>query len=160
MRLEYPIGKVLYETSGWISDPRFSPKGDKIAFLDHPFWPDDRGAVAVIDLSGNKKILSEEMESEEGLAWSPDGNEIWFAATAAGVDRSLFAVTLSAKRRLVLNVPNTLRLYDIYSDGRVLLGAGHERVEMMGRTSDRRHYGTTAITTVGPRRSGGGIATY
>jgi eukaryotic-like serine/threonine-protein kinase len=135
MRLEYPIGKVLYETSGWISDPRFSPKGDKIAFLDHPFWPDDRGTVAVIDLSGNKQILSEEVESEEGLAWSPDGNEIWFAATPAGVDRSLFAVTLSGKRRLVLNVPNTLRLFDIYSDGRVLLGAGHERVVMMGRTS-------------------------
>ena len=25
-RLEYPIGKVLYETTGWISDPRFSPR--------------------------------------------------------------------------------------------------------------------------------------
>jgi eukaryotic-like serine/threonine-protein kinase len=31
--LEYPIGKVLYETSGWISNIRFSPKGDKIAFM-------------------------------------------------------------------------------------------------------------------------------
>ena len=45
-RLEYPIGKVLYETGGWISHPRISPKGDMVAFLDHPFrattgarWP-------------------------------------------------------------------------------------------------------------------------
>ena len=34
-RLEYPIGKVLYETGGWISHPRISPKGDMVAFLDH-----------------------------------------------------------------------------------------------------------------------------
>jgi serine/threonine protein kinase len=26
-RLEYPIGKVLYETAGWIGNPRFSPRG-------------------------------------------------------------------------------------------------------------------------------------
>ena len=34
-RLEYPIGKVLYETGGWISHPRISPKGDMVAYLDH-----------------------------------------------------------------------------------------------------------------------------
>jgi Tol biopolymer transport system component len=135
MRLEYPIGKVLYETSGWVSDLRFSPRGDKIAFLDHPSWPDDRGWVAVVDIAGNKKTLSGEWESEEGLAWKPDGNEIWFAATSAGVDRSLFAVALSGKQRLVLGVPGSLRLYDVYSDGRVLLGAGHERVGMLGATA-------------------------
>ena len=37
VRLEYPIGKVLYETAGWISHPRVSPEGDVVAFLDHPF---------------------------------------------------------------------------------------------------------------------------
>src|SRR5712692_168887 len=134
MRLEYPIGKTLYETSGWVSDLRFSPAGDKIAFLDHPYWPDDRGWVAVVDLAGNKKTLSGEWEAEDGLAWSPNGNEIWFTATSAGVDRSLFAVALSGKQRLVLSVPGSLRLYDIYPDGRVLLSAGHERVGMMGTT--------------------------
>ena len=34
-RLEYPIGKVLYEPPGWITYARISPKGDRIAFLDH-----------------------------------------------------------------------------------------------------------------------------
>ena len=28
-RLEYPIGKVLYETAGWIQNPRFSPDGTR-----------------------------------------------------------------------------------------------------------------------------------
>ena len=54
-RLEYPVGKVLYETGGWIGHPRFSPQGDKIAFLDHPVQGDDRGSVAIVDLNGKKK---------------------------------------------------------------------------------------------------------
>jgi hypothetical protein len=138
MRLEYPIGKVLYETSGWVSDLRFSPTGDQIAFLDHPYWPDDRGWVAVVDLAGNKKRLSGEWEAEDGLAWAPDSKEIWFTATSAGVERYLWAVTLSGKQRLLLSVPGTLRLFDIYADGRVLLAAGHERVGMTGTTADNR----------------------
>ena len=38
-RLEFPLGKVLYQTSGFISDIRFSPSGDRIAFADHPLYP-------------------------------------------------------------------------------------------------------------------------
>ena len=74
-RLEYPIGKVLYPTSGWISDVRFSPGGESIAFLDHPATWDDRGSVCVIDLGGKKKTLSSGWESEAGLAWSPRGTK-------------------------------------------------------------------------------------
>ena len=44
-RLEFPIGKVLYETSGWISHPRVSRKGDLVAFLDHPLPGDDAGSL-------------------------------------------------------------------------------------------------------------------
>jgi hypothetical protein len=42
-RLEYPSGKVLYQTAGWISNPRFSPNGKYIAFIDHPERRDDAG---------------------------------------------------------------------------------------------------------------------
>ena len=41
-RLEYPIGKVLYETSGgWISYPRVSPKGDSCG-VHRPHQPGRR----------------------------------------------------------------------------------------------------------------------
>src|SRR5467141_3356894 len=72
-QLEFPIGKVLYQTSGWISHPRVSPKGDLVAFLDHPVPGDDLGSVAVVDLSGQKKTLSSDWYTSEGLAWSPGG---------------------------------------------------------------------------------------
>ena len=54
-RLEYPAGKVLYETGGWISHPRVSPTGDEVAFLDHPVFGDDRGSVAIVDRPGRRR---------------------------------------------------------------------------------------------------------
>ncbi len=121
-RLEYPIGKVLYETGGWISHPRFSSKGDKVAFIDHPFPGDSIGAVAIVDLQGNKKVLSSSQTGGAlGLAWSPAGDEIWFTATKVGIDRALFAVNLSGAEHLVARVPADLTLQDSWRDGRVLL---------------------------------------
>src|SRR5262249_1494977 len=78
--LDYPIGKVLYETTGGISHPRVSPKGDSIAFMDHPVPSDDGGSLAVIDLAGKKKTLSPIYATAQGLAWTPEGGEIWFTA--------------------------------------------------------------------------------
>ncbi|MBV9341398.1 MAG: protein kinase [Acidobacteria bacterium] len=121
-RLEYPIGKVLYETGGWISHPRFSTKGDRIAFLDHPFPGDSIGAVAIVDLAGKKRTLSSTQTGGAlGLAWSPAGDEVWFTATKVGIDRALFAVDLSGSEHLVARVPADLTLQDSWRDGRVLL---------------------------------------
>lgn len=131
MRLEFPIGKVLYETAGGISHIRFSPKGDLIAFMDHPDAWDDRGTVCVVDLAGRKTTLSPMWTGEEGLAWSVQGDEIWFTATERGSsNRMLQAVTLSGKIRTVLNIPGGLNLQDIAKDGRVLLTMDRERLAM------------------------------
>jgi Tol biopolymer transport system component len=121
-RLEYPMGKMLYDTGGWISHPRISPKGDMVAFIDHPFPGDSIGAVAVVDLAGNKKTLSRmQTGGALGLAWSPSGNEVWFTATLVGIDRALYAVSMSGRERLVARVPADLTLQDAWPDGRVLL---------------------------------------
>jgi len=131
-RLEYPIGKPLYETGGWVGHPRVSPKGDLIAFLDHPTQGDDAGSVAMVDLKGNKKVLTGEWFTVQGLAWSPDGNEIWFTASKTGTDRTLYAVTLDGKERMVLRLPGALMLLDIAKDGRVLLMRASWRRELIG----------------------------
>lgn len=127
-RLEFPVGHVLYENTGWISSPRFSPQGDKIAFLDHPIAPDDRGNVTVVDLQGHAKVLSGFWESERGLAWTPNGEEVWFSATRSGVGRALYAVNLNGEERRVLGDAGSLSLQDISSDGRVLVSRDNERL--------------------------------
>ncbi|HYM05719.1 MAG TPA: protein kinase [Terriglobales bacterium] len=129
-RLEYPPGKVLYETGGWIGHIRVSPKGDYIAFLDHPIQGDDSGSVAVVDLAGKKKTLSDGWYSSQGLAWSPDGEEIWFTGNKSGIDRALYAVSLAGKERLVARMPGTLMLLDIWKDGRLLLNRASWRREL------------------------------
>ncbi len=130
-RLEFPIGKVLYKTSGgWISYPRVSPKGDYVAFMDHPNQGDDGGSVAVVDLSGKKRKLTRDWYGTQGLAWSPAG-EVWFTASELGVDHYLSAVTVEGKERLVTRIPGTLLVFDIWRDGRVLLARAGRRRELM-----------------------------
>ena len=121
-RLEYPVGKVLYETGGWISHPRISRKGDLIAFIDHPIPGDSIGGVAVVDLTGKKRSIGQTYGGGAvGLSWSPKGDEVWVTATLIGIDRSVFAVSLDGKERLVTRVPADLTLQDVMPDGRVLL---------------------------------------
>jgi DNA-binding winged helix-turn-helix (wHTH) protein/Tol biopolymer transport system component len=131
-RLEFPLGHVLYETAGWISHPRISPKGDAIAFLDHPSQDDDQGVVSLVDFAGRKRVLSTGWESEEGLAWSPDGSEIWFSATRAGLERRIYAVDLSGRQRLAYQTLGGVTLQDIAPDGRVLLTRDENRAGMIG----------------------------
>ncbi len=134
-RLEYPIGKVLYQTGGWLSHPRVSPKGDRVAFIEHPVRRDDAGSIAEVDLSGNKKTLSTGWETAWGLGWSPNGSEIWFSSTRLGYGRYLSAVNLSGKERLLAREPGTLTLQDVAKDGRVLITRDVPRVGMVGVTS-------------------------
>ena len=130
-RLEYPIGKVLYQSSsGWISNIRFSPQGDQIAFMDHPAVWDNKGVVSVVDLSGHVRTLTRSWESEGGVAWRPDGKEIWFTAIEKGTNLNLMAVTLSGKVRTVLDLPMGITLQDIAPDGRVLVGLNSKRLAM------------------------------
>lgn len=121
-RLEYPPGKVLYETGGWISHPRISRKGDMIAFIDHSIPGDSIGSVALVDVNGKKRTLSQTYGGGAvGLAWSPAGDEVWVTATVIGIDRSVFAVPLNGKERLVARVPADLTLQDVLPNGRALL---------------------------------------
>src|SRR5262249_37816636 len=120
-RLEMPIGKVLVETTGWLSDLRVSSRGDSAAFMEHPARGDDGGSVAVIDAAGKKRTLTKEYAAEGGLAWSPDGKEIWFTAAEVGGNRALWAVSLSGVARLLTRVTGNLTLQDAARDGKVLI---------------------------------------
>jgi eukaryotic-like serine/threonine-protein kinase len=131
VRLEYPLGKVLYETAGWVSHPRVSPDGKLVAFVDHAYQRDDDGTVATVDQAGKKKTLTGEFVSVQGLAWWPGGNEVWFTGTTSGSSRELHAVTLAGKDRLVYLGTGTLTLHDISKDGRVLFSRDDLRAGMI-----------------------------
>ncbi len=134
-RLEYPVGKVLYDSSGWMTYARVSPAGDRVAFLDHPTLGDIGGSVAVLDSSGKRATLSAGWKSLQGLAWSNTGDEVWFTGsrTGKGGSSALYAVTLGGREREVFASPGTLKLLDISPDGqRVLLTRGTTRGGIVG----------------------------
>jgi Tol biopolymer transport system component/predicted Ser/Thr protein kinase len=140
-RLEYPAGKVLYQTDGWLSHPRFSPQGDAIAFAEHPVKGDDRGHVSLVDLQGNKRDLTGEYPGgAQGIAWTPVGDEVWYTASESGTNFELRAVSRrGGPSRLLLRVPGRLTLQDISRHGRVLLTGDtiHPSVMIQRADSDR-----------------------
>jgi Tol biopolymer transport system component len=132
-RLEFPIGKVLYETDGFISHPRFSLDGERIAFLDHPLVRDDGGSVAVVDLAGKKTTLTPLYDTAQGLVWAPGGREIWFTAAEIGYNRAIHGVDLSGRARLIGRVPGVSTIKSVSADGRVLMTNDTLRLELRAR---------------------------
>ena len=133
-QLEYPSGTVLYKAPGHIGALRVSPKGDMVAFTDHPILGDTSGSVRVVNRKGQTITLSSGWKSLGGLAWSPTGEEVWFAAGKKGVN-ALYARTLSGLERLVYQAPGNVGLQDISRDGRVLIFRGIPRSRMVVSTA-------------------------
>ena len=121
-QLEFPVGNVLYRSTGGIANPRISRKGDLVAFIDLPVGGQATGSVATVDLKGTKKTLTEFfLGNLNGLAWSPSGDEILFTASEYGFTNSLYAVSPRGRQRLVAHLNGLYALYDVASDGRLLL---------------------------------------
>jgi DNA-binding winged helix-turn-helix (wHTH) protein len=132
-RVELPPGHEVHRAAAKINFLRLSPTGDRVAFLSHPVPGDDRGEVVTVDAAGHPTVLSREWASLEGLAWSPDGREVWFTGARVGADSTLNAVRLSGAERVVTRGPGRLVLHDIRSDGAVLLERATRRTELRGR---------------------------
>ena len=129
-RLEYPLGKTLYESTGPPPiGPVLSPLGEWIAFFDR----DEIGnfSVAALSVSGERRVLSPGWRAIGGLMWSPQGNEIWFSAVRSGEEaQAVRAVTLSGEQRIVAHTLGLVTLHDVAADGRVLLASSNSRISL------------------------------
>ena len=113
-RLEYPIGKTIYESASWISSVRVSPDGRLVAILDNPRRGNNEGVVKVLDTEG--KVRLEGPRARGAIVWSPRGDEVW------SLERGVQATMLSGKTRMILSVAGTPALHDAASDGRTAFG--------------------------------------
>jgi Tol biopolymer transport system component len=135
VQLEFPAGHPLFATAGYITHPRVSPTGDRIAFIEHPLQGDDGGFVSVIDLNGKKRQLTHPFATAWGLAWDPDGSRILFTAAKVGGNRALRSVELSGDEKLLVEVAGSLTLHDVAAEGRALLAREDARVGMLAMAS-------------------------
>jgi len=142
-RLEYPIGTVLFETEGEIGGVRISPDGDRVAFLEWPVKSDDRGWVAVVDRKGVKRTLSRSWEAVRGLAWQPQGKEVWYSAASEGTVYNIWrSASGPADERRVLSGPGGIVIQDIAKDGKILIKRYDRSVHVEGAFdgSDLRNF--------------------
>ena len=129
-RLEFPVGTPLYTSAGKLQWIAFSPKGDRLAFVEHHVIDEEAGDLKVIDLQGRVATVVAKWRTLRGLKWSSD-NEIWFTGARTGKTCSLYATALSGEPRVVLQAPGDVTLYDISRDGRLLITNGEGRAQMI-----------------------------
>ncbi|HLW80902.1 MAG TPA: protein kinase [Candidatus Acidoferrales bacterium] len=120
-QVEFPLGKPIYQSIGWLDFLRVSPDGDMVAFADLELGS-DVGRVVILDKTGKEVARSAVFPSVEGVVWAPTGNEVLFSATRNEAwANAIHALSPSGKERVLLRLPGILRLWDISRDGQVLL---------------------------------------
>jgi serine/threonine protein kinase len=123
--IEYPIGvPIVKRSAGKLDFLRASPTGDRFAFVYHPAANDTQGTVIVTDKAGVQLVASTDQNGIEGVAWSPDGSEVWFsnASTILALDRN-------GVERVVLRGPSRLILADVRGN-RILVAPSDIRLKM------------------------------
>jgi eukaryotic-like serine/threonine-protein kinase len=141
-RLEFPPGKVVYETDGYLSDLHVSPDGASFAAFEHPMRWEPRASLVIIDRAGRKTVVAGEYGFARGVAWRPDGRELVFSASSHGAgNSSILAVVPGGKARLVLDAPGSLTVHDVSGAGEWLISRDERReglrVAMKGDAAER-----------------------
>jgi hypothetical protein len=100
-RLEFPLGKVLYQTNGYISHIRFHVTAQRIAFADHPLYGDDNGDLSVVDRAAPRRRWPPAVRTARCVlvARRPGGVVHRAASPYAGV--ALRASSLSGRTRTI-----------------------------------------------------------
>jgi eukaryotic-like serine/threonine-protein kinase len=139
-RVEYPLGRVRYETANQVYRVRVSPRDDRLAFNEKAVGFGTNWTLKVLDADGRIRTLPTGVSADFiDFAWSPSGDEIWFTETMGAASFDLRATTLDGRQRIVLPMPIGLRLFDVTADGRVLVGRSSLRSSVAGiRPGDDR----------------------
>jgi tRNA A-37 threonylcarbamoyl transferase component Bud32 len=120
-RLEFPLGHLLFEATGFVSHPRVAPDGRRVAFVHHPVPANTRGLVMVVDTSGATEEWSPEANELLGLAWAPGGRELLATGDFEGSSDSLYRLSPGKRPHRIYSAPRSLLLGDVSADGRILV---------------------------------------
>lgn len=114
-QVEFPLGTTIHGPHQF-SYVRIAPDGQRLALVEGP-------NIVLLDRSGKKTTLSSGWGQMTTLAWSPSGDEVWFAAGSRRNEAwALRAVSPTGKERVVLPSPGAgMAILDIFRDGRALI---------------------------------------
>ena len=129
-RLEYPIGTVLHEAEGWMSDPRLSPDGTMVAFREHPVRSDNGGYLKVIDRENRVIVQTEYFSTAWRHAWDPSGQAIWFSAASDERSPGIYRMALDGAVEPVYQAPTYTTVEDVSPRGDILALSVNPRMRM------------------------------
>jgi dipeptidyl aminopeptidase/acylaminoacyl peptidase len=135
-RLDYPIGRALFETPGWVSAPRVSRDGRRVAFLHHPTRGDNGGELMEVDLAGKARQLAGGFETVWGVAWSPDGESVWVSGTRTGGSPAIYSVGLDGADAPIHQSAGYVGVLDASRGGDALLLRMNARMRIEFRAGD------------------------
>jgi eukaryotic-like serine/threonine-protein kinase len=123
-RVEFPLGKTIHGRNNF-AYVRVAPDGQRLAVANQQ-------EIAVLDRAGNKTVLSSASGDLVSVAWSPSGDEVWFAAQPranAVSPWTVRAVSLAGEERVVFYSAGTaLAILDVSRDGRALVATHDGRM--------------------------------
>ena len=130
-KIEWPIGKAIYETGNMLVQTRLSADGNWLAFAERPQGMSSYWTLAVINKSGEKRVIPGTYRLEHlRFAWAGPA-ELWLEmGTYAGI--TLLSVSLDGKSKIFQQSLAPFRLLDISPGGQALIARQIWRVAVLG----------------------------
>ena len=128
-QLEYPIGRVLHRSTGWMSHVRFSRDGKKLALLEHPVLANNAGHVIEVDLEGHVKRHPTSWVIVWGLAWSSRGTAV-ISGQLRGSSPGVYEVLPDGGLRIVQRLTGFTHVDDISAAGDMLFTQDTPQMKM------------------------------
>ncbi|MDP9190518.1 MAG: protein kinase [Acidobacteriota bacterium] len=134
-RVEYPIGTLKYETPYQVRHVRVAPDGKRLAILEI-----SRGEYNVAIIEDRKQPVTIARgwgRGATGIAWSPDGRQIWVSGTSSGAPPALYSVDIEQGIvRLVTRLTGGIRIFDLSPKGEALLSNSIWRAALVWKAPD------------------------
>jgi predicted Ser/Thr protein kinase len=127
-RLEFPVGTVLAESSGWLSDVRISPDQRTVAFFDHPERGENSGRLVFVDVATRKRTNALTATGAARFVWTGTDEVL----ASRGGNGSMQSVTKSGRMGRPLTLGVGFAPGDLASNGTLLARRRYSRREMVG----------------------------
>ncbi len=132
-QIEYPFGRVIYQTPTRVRDLRVSPDGSMLAFRLRDARLGKAFAVMLLDDAGAHPRKLGDFPNAKGLAWMPNGRAFVFGSSGQNGSTELRTMTTSGKVSLLARFDGSVKLHDISRDGDLLLTRDDYREGIMAR---------------------------
>ena len=135
-RIEYPIGTVIADDLRFLLDTiRVSPDGNRVAYVR--LFRGRAVELNVVDRNGKRQSLGAvsgqtSSNNPNPLSWNPRGDEVWFRSFDTNDQRTIYAVDLKGRRRVVASFPTNVELYDVSRNGSAIVSSGSTRWGILG----------------------------